>query len=37
MFKNSVSEIKLSDLMKVTNDFSNENIIGLGRIGTMYK
>ncbi|CAI9778642.1 unnamed protein product [Fraxinus pennsylvanica] len=37
MFENSVSEIKLSDLMKVTNDFSKENIIGLGRTGTMYK
>ncbi|CAI9778643.1 unnamed protein product [Fraxinus pennsylvanica] len=32
-----ISEIKLSDLMKVTNDFSKGNIIGLGRTGTMYK
>ncbi|CAI9778645.1 unnamed protein product [Fraxinus pennsylvanica] len=37
MFENSVSEMKLSDLMKATNDFSKENIIGLGRTGTMYK
>ncbi|CAA2990077.1 probably inactive leucine-rich repeat receptor kinase At5g48380 [Olea europaea subsp. europaea] len=37
MFENSVSEMTLSDLMKVTNDFSKENIIWLGRTGTMYK
>ncbi|CAA2989940.1 probably inactive leucine-rich repeat receptor kinase At5g48380 [Olea europaea subsp. europaea] len=37
MFENSASELKLSDLMKVTKDFSKENIIGFGRTGTMYK
>ncbi|XP_073099266.1 probably inactive leucine-rich repeat receptor-like protein kinase At5g48380 [Elaeis guineensis] len=37
MFENSVSKMKLSDLMKATNDFSNDNIIGSGRTGTMYK
>ncbi|CAA2946310.1 probably inactive leucine-rich repeat receptor kinase At5g48380 [Olea europaea subsp. europaea] len=37
MFEKSVSKMKLSDLMKATNDFSKENIIGSGRTGTMYK
>ncbi|EHA8587685.1 Inactive LRR receptor-like serine/threonine-protein kinase BIR2 [Cocos nucifera] len=37
MFENSVSKMKLSDLMKATNDFSSDNIIGSGRTGTMYK
>ncbi|WOL14311.1 putative inactive leucine-rich repeat receptor-like protein kinase [Canna indica] len=37
MFEKSVSKMKLSDLMKATNDFSKENIIGTGRTGTMYK
>ncbi|CAI9778646.1 unnamed protein product [Fraxinus pennsylvanica] len=37
MFEKSVSKMKLGDLMKATNDFSKENIIGLGRAGTMYK
>ncbi|XP_022888038.1 probably inactive leucine-rich repeat receptor-like protein kinase At5g48380 [Olea europaea var. sylvestris] len=36
-FEKSVSKMKLGDLMKATNDFSKENIIGLGRTGTMYK
>ncbi|GFP98714.1 probably inactive leucine-rich repeat receptor-like protein kinase at5g48380 [Phtheirospermum japonicum] len=35
--KKSVSKMSLNDLMKATNDFSNENIIGSGRTGTMYK
>lgn len=29
--------MKLSDLMKATNNFSNSNIIGTGRTGTVYK
>ncbi|CAL9764567.1 unnamed protein product [Musa acuminata subsp. burmannicoides] len=37
MFEKSVSKMKLSDLMKATDDFSKENIIGTGRTGTMYK
>ncbi|XP_028765444.1 probably inactive leucine-rich repeat receptor-like protein kinase At5g48380 [Neltuma alba] len=37
MFEKSVSKMKLSDLMKATNNFSNVNIIGSGRTGTMYK
>ncbi|KAG8371650.1 hypothetical protein BUALT_Bualt13G0110200 [Buddleja alternifolia] len=37
MFEKSVSKMSLSDLMKATNDFSKENIIGTGRTGTMYK
>ncbi|XP_054782251.1 probably inactive leucine-rich repeat receptor-like protein kinase At5g48380 [Prosopis cineraria] len=37
MFEKSVSKMKLSDLMKATNNFSKGNIIGTGRTGTMYK
>ncbi|XP_073000214.1 probably inactive leucine-rich repeat receptor-like protein kinase At5g48380 [Typha latifolia] len=37
LFEKSVSKMNLSDLMKATNDFSKENIIGTGRTGTMYK
>ncbi|KAJ6726805.1 RECEPTOR-LIKE PROTEIN 55 [Salix purpurea] len=37
MFEKSVSKMRLSDLMKATNDFSNNNIIGAGRTGPMYK
>ncbi|XP_054783114.1 probably inactive leucine-rich repeat receptor-like protein kinase At5g48380 [Prosopis cineraria] len=37
MFEKSVSKMKLSDLMKATNNFSKSNIIGSGRTGTMYK
>lgn len=37
MFKNSVSKMKLSDLMKATEEFKKDNIIGTGRTGTMYK
>ncbi|XP_022849774.1 probable L-type lectin-domain containing receptor kinase II.1 [Olea europaea var. sylvestris] len=37
MFEKSVSKMRLNDLMKATNDFSKENIIGSGRTGTMYK
>lgn len=36
MFKKSVSKMRLSDLMKATDNFSNKNIIGTGRTGTMY-
>ncbi|KAK7386228.1 hypothetical protein VNO78_26291 [Psophocarpus tetragonolobus] len=37
LFEKSVSKMKLSDLMKATNNFSNTNIIGSGRTGTVYK
>ncbi|KAK6145174.1 hypothetical protein DH2020_021994 [Rehmannia glutinosa] len=37
MFEKSVSKMSLNDLMKATDDFSKENIIGSGRTGTMYK
>lgn len=37
MFENPVSKMKLSDLMKATNQFSSENIIATGRTGTMYR
>uniref|UniRef100_A0A0D9ZZ72 non-specific serine/threonine protein kinase n=1 Tax=Oryza glumipatula TaxID=40148 RepID=A0A0D9ZZ72_9ORYZ len=37
MFENPVSKMKLSDLMKATNEFCKENIIGTGRTGTMYR
>lgn len=37
LFEKSVSKMSLSDLMKATDDFSKENIIGEGRTGTMYK
>ncbi|CAI9776565.1 unnamed protein product [Fraxinus pennsylvanica] len=37
MFERSVSKMTLNDLMKATNDFRKENIIGSGRTGTMYK
>lgn len=37
MFEKSISKMRLSDLMKATNNFSKENIIGSGRTGTMYK
>ncbi|CAL9135289.1 unnamed protein product [Musa textilis] len=37
MFEKSVSKMQLIDLMKATNDFNNENIIGTGRTGAMYK
>lgn len=35
--KKTVAKMKLSDLMKATNEFSDENIISAGRTGTMYK
>ncbi|XP_022728196.1 probably inactive leucine-rich repeat receptor-like protein kinase At5g48380 [Durio zibethinus] len=37
MFEKSVSKMRLNDLLKATNSFSKNNIIGLGRTGTMYK
>ncbi|KAJ3683184.1 hypothetical protein LUZ60_013411 [Juncus effusus] len=37
MFENSVSKMKLADLMKATDDFSNDNIILSGRTGFIYK
>ncbi|CAH2044794.1 unnamed protein product [Thlaspi arvense] len=37
MFKKSVSKMKLRDLMKATEEFKKDNIIGKGRTGTMYK
>lgn len=37
LFEKSVSKMRLSDLMKATNSFTKDNIIGTGRTGTMYK
>uniref|UniRef100_A0A2N9ET20 non-specific serine/threonine protein kinase n=1 Tax=Fagus sylvatica TaxID=28930 RepID=A0A2N9ET20_FAGSY len=37
MFEKSVSKKKFNDLMKATNNFSKDNIIGTGRTGTVYK
>ncbi|PQM33481.1 putative inactive leucine-rich repeat receptor-like protein kinase [Prunus yedoensis var. nudiflora] len=37
MFEKSISKMKLGDLMKASNNFHKDNIIGLGRTGTMYK
>ncbi|KAF9688368.1 hypothetical protein SADUNF_Sadunf02G0190200 [Salix dunnii] len=37
MFEKSVSKMKLSDLLKATNNFHKENIIGTGRTGAVYK
>lgn len=37
MFEKSISKMKLSDLMKATNSFNKDNIIGSGRTGTMYR
>ncbi|PWA45052.1 BAK1-interacting receptor-like kinase 1 [Artemisia annua] len=37
MFDNPVSKMRLSDLMKATNSFSKQNIIGSGRTGSLYK
>lgn len=37
MFEKSASKMRLSDLMKATNNFSKNNIIGSGRTGTFYK
>lgn len=37
MFEKTVSKMSLDDLMKATNKFSNNNMIGSGRMGTMYK
>ncbi|XP_060196305.1 probably inactive leucine-rich repeat receptor-like protein kinase At5g48380 [Lycium barbarum] len=37
MFEKSSSKMRLSDLMKATNNFSKNNIIGSGRTGTFYK
>ncbi|KAL9140777.1 hypothetical protein ABFS82_14G059700 [Erythranthe guttata] len=37
IFEKSVSKMSLKDLMKATNDFSKENIVGTGRTGTTYK
>ncbi|QCE12440.1 protein brassinosteroid insensitive 1 [Vigna unguiculata] len=37
MFEKEISKMNLNDLMKATNNFSNSNIIGSGRSGTVYK
>lgn len=37
MFEKSITKMRLSDLMKATNNFSKNNIIGSGRTGTMYQ
>ncbi|KAF5954502.1 hypothetical protein HYC85_007358 [Camellia sinensis] len=36
-FEKSVSKMRLSDLMKATNNFSKDYIIGSGRTGSMYR
>nr|GEV42954.1 probably inactive leucine-rich repeat receptor-like protein kinase At5g48380 [Tanacetum cinerariifolium] len=36
MFENPVSKMRLSDLLKATQNFSKENIIGSGRTGCLY-
>lgn len=37
MFGDSVSKMRLSDLMKATDNFSKQNMIGDGRLGTIYR
>ncbi|CAK7349215.1 unnamed protein product [Dovyalis caffra] len=37
MFEKSISKMRLSDLLKATNNFNKENIIGSGRTGSVYK
>ncbi|PSS14141.1 inactive leucine-rich repeat receptor-like protein kinase [Actinidia chinensis var. chinensis] len=37
MFEKSVSKMRLSDLMKATNNFSKDYIIGSGRTGVLYR
>ncbi|GAB2277142.1 hypothetical protein Dimus_011850 [Dionaea muscipula] len=37
MFENTISKMSLNDLLKATDSFSNNNIIGSGSTGTMYK
>lgn len=37
MFEDSISKMRLSDLMKATDNFSKQNIIGEGMMGTIYK
>ncbi|OMO62729.1 hypothetical protein CCACVL1_22667 [Corchorus capsularis] len=37
MFEKAVSKMRLNDLLKATNNFNKNNIIGSGRTGTMYK
>uniref|UniRef100_A0A2P2MTM2 Uncharacterized protein MANES_13G056500 n=1 Tax=Rhizophora mucronata TaxID=61149 RepID=A0A2P2MTM2_RHIMU len=37
MFEKSIPKMRLNDLMKATNDFNKDNIIGSGGTGTMYK
>lgn len=37
MFEKSISKMRLSDLMKATNAFNKNNIIGSGRTGTTYQ
>jgi serine/threonine protein kinase len=37
MFEKSVPKMKFNDLMKATDNFNKDNIIGSGRTGTMYK
>lgn len=36
MLEKSILRMRLGDLMKATNDFNKNNIIGSGRTGTMY-
>ncbi|XP_058094037.1 probably inactive leucine-rich repeat receptor-like protein kinase At5g48380 [Magnolia sinica] len=36
-FEESVPKMRLIDLMKATNNFGKDNVMGSGRMGTMYK
>ncbi|GAV68386.1 LRR_1 domain-containing protein/Pkinase_Tyr domain-containing protein/LRRNT_2 domain-containing protein [Cephalotus follicularis] len=37
MFEKSICKMRLSDLMKATDNFNKDSIIGLGRTGNVYK
>lgn len=37
VFEKSLPKMRFSDLMKATNSFNKDNIIGVGRTGTMYR
>ncbi|KAL5990760.1 hypothetical protein ACLOJK_011664 [Asimina triloba] len=37
MLENSVPKMRLFNLMKATDNFSNKNVVGSGRSGTMYR
>lgn len=37
MLEKSIIRISLSDIIKTTNNFSHDNVIGMGQMGIMYK